>query len=57
MNGMPHKKRPDLDNLIKAVKDCLLEEDSEIWLYGKMKKVWSYEGKVNFLVSYSQTDA
>jgi Holliday junction resolvase RusA-like endonuclease len=27
----PHKQRPDTDNLTKAVKDVLCEDDSSIW--------------------------
>ncbi len=45
----PHQSTPDLDNLIKSVKDCLLKEDSGVWWYGEMKKVWDYEGYVTFI--------
>lgn len=30
-DGRPHKQRPDLDNLLKGLNDCLLEEDSKVW--------------------------
>ena len=41
-----HTSTPDLDNLIKAFKDCLLTDDSTIWHYGEMKKIWAYEGMI-----------
>ena len=41
----PHKQRPDLDNLIKAVQDILLKEDSAVW-YVTATKRWSEEGKL-----------
>lgn len=44
--GNPHKFRPDLGNLIKAVEDALLEDDSAIWYYEKMQKIWSETGKI-----------
>lgn len=48
-NGLPHQQKPDLDNLIKAVKDCLCEEDSNIWKYSPPPfKVWGETGKVIF---------
>jgi Holliday junction resolvase RusA-like endonuclease len=40
MLGKPHQQRPDLDNLIKAFKDALCEDDSHVHTYGAMKKVW-----------------
>ncbi len=46
MDGQPHKSRPDLDNLIKAFKDALLEEDSHIHTYDGMKKVWGKKGQI-----------
>lgn len=29
--GMPHKKKPDIDNLLKAVFDCLKKHDQTIY--------------------------
>ena len=46
VNNSPHQQRPDLDNLIKSVKDCLCEEDSYIWKYTGMKKIWGKKGKI-----------
>lgn len=40
MNGKKHQQRPDIDNLIKAVLDALLENDQKVW-YIKAHKVWS----------------
>jgi Holliday junction resolvase RusA-like endonuclease len=41
--GTPHQERPDLDNLIKAFKDALYKEDSVVWKYGPMEKIWGEE--------------
>ena len=46
MEGKPHTQRPDLDNLLKAFKDSLLKEDSHIWKYGNVEKIWGKEGKI-----------
>lgn len=46
LNGQPHTQRPDLDNLIKAFKDALCEDDSHVHTYFNMKKVWGEEGKI-----------
>jgi Holliday junction resolvase RusA-like endonuclease len=44
--GKPHKIKPDLDNLLKGVFDCLSENaDShvyEVWA----KKIWGEEGQI-----------
>lgn len=46
-NGKPcREKRPDLDNLVKAISDILMEEDKGIWRYEKVQKLWGYEGKI-----------
>ena len=43
---LPHEKKPDLDNLIKFVKDCLnglaWKDDSQVYCYGNptLKKIW-----------------
>ena len=44
--GFPHKQRPDLDNLIKAVQDILVMEDSRIWKLDICTKRWSENGCV-----------
>lgn len=35
----PHRSKPDLDNLIKAMKDAIMREDKTIWEY-KLTKRW-----------------
>jgi len=44
-DGKPHQVRPDVDNMLKALNDCMLEEDSAVW-YVVAKKVWGREGKI-----------
>jgi Holliday junction resolvase RusA-like endonuclease len=46
MRGKPHQQRPDLDNLIKAFKDALCEDDSHVHTYGTMKKIWGDVGQI-----------
>ncbi len=43
--GKPHQVRPDVDNMLKALNDCMLDEDSAVW-YVVAKKVWGREGKI-----------
>ena len=45
MDFKPHKSRPDIDNLLKAVFDALYKEDSGIW-QTHAAKVWGYEGSI-----------
>lgn len=45
MVGQPHKQRPDLDNLIKALGDAVHEEDSFLWDY-RATKVWAEAGGI-----------
>lgn len=45
MNGAPHKQKPDLDNMIKAVKDSLCDEDKSVWDY-RLTKYWGVAGKI-----------
>jgi Holliday junction resolvase RusA-like endonuclease len=42
-DGQPHQSRPDLDNLLKALNDCLMDEDSYIWDV-RATKIWGQEG-------------
>ena len=46
LDGKPHTLRPDLDNLIKAFQDSLLDNDSFIHTYNNIKKIWGYDGKI-----------
>ena len=46
MNGAPHQQRPDLDNLIKSVMDAVYAEDSVVWHYRELKKLWAYKGAI-----------
>ena len=45
MNGMPCEVRPDTDNLVKAIKDSLRKEDSDIW-HETAQKRWAYKGSI-----------
>lgn len=43
--GKPHQQTPDLDNLIKALLDAVLKDDSHIWQL-KASKVWATKGGI-----------
>lgn len=45
MNGQPHQVKPDIDNLLKTLLDCLKEKDQTVWHVDKYK-YWSRTGKV-----------
>ena len=45
MFGEPHRQRPDLDNLIKALLDSIYAEDCNIYSI-KAKKIWADTGKI-----------
>lgn len=47
LDGTPHQQRPDLDNLLKAINDCLKDEDSCIYQINAAKH-WSTVGKIIF---------
>lgn len=47
MRHQPHLKRPDLSNLLKALEDAVYNEDSHIWHYAGLEKLWAYEGSIN----------
>ncbi len=47
MNFEPKKSMPDLSNLIKAMEDSLLKQDSVIWDY-RVSKFW-YDGPKGFI--------
>lgn len=41
----PHKQKPDIDNLVKAVLDALCEDDSHIW-HVDAYKFWDDIGSI-----------
>ncbi len=40
--GKPHQQKPDLSNLLKALEDAVYGEDSKIWHYREVKKIWTH---------------
>lgn len=56
MEGTAHKQRPDLDNLIKAVKDSLAKEDSHVHTYLHAQKVWARTGRIIIFTSKDGSD-
>lgn len=48
MAGTPHQKRPDLDNLIKALLDAVLSEDACVWQY-EATKLWAKTGAIEVI--------
>ena len=46
MQSTPHKQKPDLDNLLKALLDAHMSDDSGIHRLGSIAKVWSTEGAI-----------
>lgn len=42
---MPHKQKPDVDNLVKAVLDTFFKDDSHIYRVDAMK-IWGYTGRM-----------
>lgn len=45
MNGKPHQVKPDIDNLVKAFLDSLLEDDAAIWDV-RATKYWGESGLI-----------
>jgi len=45
MNGMPHRQRPDIDNLHKGLLDALFTEDCQVWDHW-ITKVWGEQGAI-----------
>lgn len=56
MLGQTHEARPDTDNLMKALKDCLLTEDSQVHTELGRKR-WSDHGAIRILeLSHEESD-
>lgn len=47
--GHPHQFVPDLDNLLKAVKDACCKKDQNIWDYGGISKVWGEKAMISII--------
>ena len=45
MRGTPHEQTPDLDNLLKAVNDALLEQDKIVYRF-EAAKWWGESSKI-----------
>lgn len=43
--GLPHKQKPDLDNLVKGLLDAVLAEDSHVWMI-QAEKRWAFAGEI-----------
>ena len=50
MLGKPHKAKPDIDNLVKAFLDALLDEDSYVYSI-TAEKYWSNNGSIVVLTN------
>jgi len=48
MNETPHQAKPDIDNMLKAVFDSLLTDDSGIHTIIEVRKVWGEKGAIVF---------
>ena len=44
--GRPHQLKPDIDNLLKGLMDCFLEEDCKVWKV-TAKKIWARKGFIH----------
>lgn len=47
--GSYHEAKPDLDNIIKGVQDILAKNDSYVYRYKDIYKVWWPYNKIEFL--------
>lgn len=45
MLGKPHRAKPDLDNCVKAVMDALLPQDSGVYSFKDVSKLWCEAGQ------------
>lgn len=46
MAGKPHTQKPDLSNLLKSLEDAVYADDSAIWHYNAIIKIWGFEGSI-----------
>ncbi|MDF7650772.1 RusA family crossover junction endodeoxyribonuclease [Erwiniaceae bacterium L1_54_3] len=43
--GRPHQKKPDVDNLHKALMDALFDDDCIVW-DARITKIWGEKGQI-----------
>jgi Holliday junction resolvase RusA-like endonuclease len=48
----PHDKKPDVDNLSKALNDAVLDDDSKIWSQW-CEKYWSIDGCIKIEILHN----
>lgn len=51
MRGKPHQQVPDLDNYLKALSDAIFLDDSAIWHYDAMCKIWDEKGSIEININ------
>ena len=49
LDTMPHKQKPDTDNLVKALLDAAFKDDSHVWRL-VVEKRWSRTGAIEILL-------
>jgi Holliday junction resolvase RusA-like endonuclease len=49
MLGQPHQQKPDISNLLKALEDAVVKDDSKIWHYAAQSKTWGEEGSIEII--------
>lgn len=50
MCGMDHEAKPDLDNLLKSLQDCLCKSDQHICKISELSKIWGYVGSIEIII-------
>ena len=45
MDKTPHQSKPDTDNILKGIQDCLCKSDSHIWDV-RITKIWGRYGRI-----------
>jgi len=45
----PHQNRKDVDNLLKALLDCIYTDDACVWDV-RITKRWAYEGSIEIIL-------
>lgn len=46
MDGEPHRQKPDIDNLLKALLDAIHKDDAHIHQIAGVSKRWGREGSI-----------